>query len=427
MPSKPHGNRAILRLSGFIGIIPANTDRRERRMKKKAVWAVLVFAGIIAGSGGVFAADISSVVRGNSAFSADLFSRIAASKPDENIFFSPHSISVALAMTYAGAGGRTAEQIASVMHFQGGNEELHGGFEALAAVLEQKKGDCRLEIANALWGQEDYPFLQDYIGLIDTYYGGGFRTVNFKEKKEEARRAINEWAAAKTSGKVRELLKPDILNELTRLVLTNAIYFRGNWAARFDPEQTTAAPFHVRPGETTEVQMMHATGMFRYAEQDGVEFLEMPYEGDELSMVVLLPGITASGDAVPIDLGKLDGWLAAAFPGQTEIWLPKFRFEAEYRLDEYLKEMGMADAFSLPPADFSGLNGRKDLYITAVVHKAVIDVNEEGSEAAAATAVVIGTKMAPRKNYFRADRPFIFLIRHNETGAILFLGRVVRP
>ena len=396
-------------------------------MKKKAVWAIFVFAGFLAGSGCAFAADIPSVVRGNAAFSADLFSRIAASEPDGNIFFSPHSISAALAMTYAGAGGRTAEQIASAMHFQGSGEDLHGSFAALAAVLEQKKGSCRLEVANALWGQEGYPFLQDFIGLIDRHYGGGFRTVNFKERKEEARAAINEWAAANTSGKIRELLKPEILTELTRLVLTNAIYFRGNWAARFDPEQTTAAPFHVRPGETTEVQMMHATGMFRYAEQDGVEFLEMPYEGDELSMVVLLPGITASGDAVPIDLGKLDGWLAAAFPGQTEIWLPKFTFEAEYRLDEYLKEMGMADAFSLPPADFSGLNGRKDLYITAVIHKAVIDVNEEGSEAAAATAVVIGTKMAPRKNYFRADRPFIFLIRHNETGAILFLGRVVRP
>jgi len=396
-------------------------------MKKKAVWAVLVFAGILAGSGCAFPADISLVVRGNAAFSADLFSRIAASKPDENIFFSPHSISVALAMTYAGAGGRTAEQIASAMGFQGDPDALHGGFAALADALEQGKGLNRLEIANALWGQENYPFLQDFTGLIDRYYGGGFRTVNFKERKEEARGAINDWAAAQTSGKVRELLKPGILNELTRLVLTNAIYFRGNWAARFDPEHTAAAPFHVRPGETAEVQMMHRAGVFKFAEMDGVKLLEMPYEGENISMVVLLPGITASGDAVPIDLGKLDGWLAAAFPGETEIWLPKFRFEAEYKLEEYLKGMGMTDAFSVPPADFSGLNGRKDLYITAVVHKAVIDVNEEGSEAAAATAVVIGTKMAPRKNYFRADRPFIFLIRHNDTGAILFLGRVVRP
>lgn len=406
-----------------------------RKMTAKLMIGALLFGQVI--TAGLFDAtavamekeksNLQAVVTGNSEFAMDLYKTINIADDKKNVFFSPFSISTALSMTYAGARGNTEKQMADTMHFSLGQSELHPAFRELASTLQAEHKGYRLEIANALWGQQGYEFQPDFMALIQKEYNGGFHTVDFSNQTEESRGIINSWVGQKTNDKIKDLLAKGSLTSLTRLVLTNAIYFKGDWEHKFKSEETKLSPFHIQSDEIVNVPMMHQSGNFRYAQIDGVKVLELPYVGGDLSMVAVLPKETVAEFDQGLDASRLNDWLAKTTEQDVNVFLPKFKFEDKYELNDILPGMGMTDAFDLPPADFSGISGKKDLYITKVIHKAVIEVNEEGSEATAATAVVIGLKSVLFKPEFKADRPFLFFIRHNPTGSILFLGRVMNP
>ncbi len=374
----------------------------------------------------VQAGDQTRLVAGNTRFALELYDQLR--KEDGNLFFSPFSLSTALAMTYAGARENTAAEMARVLHFELAPERLHPAFAELQRKLDvsqDKDAGYRLHVANALWPQEGYAFLPEFFELCRTHYRAGLQTVDYAGATEEARQTINRWVEQRTEDKIKELLKPGILTPLTTLVLTNAIYFKGDWAAQFDPDKTQDAPFTLLDGKQVSVPLMNQTGEFGYAEDADVQVLELPYAGEALSMVVLLP---REPDGLPaleksLDARKLADWLAKLRPRTVRVALPRFKMTSEFQLNEVLQAMGMRDAFA--EADFSGMTGARDLFIGAVVHKAFVDVNEEGTEAAAATAVVMLRSSLPPP--FRADHPFLFLIRDTRSGSILFLGRVINP
>ncbi len=374
--------------------------------------------------------DVQAVAKASNAFAGRLYGELA--KEEGNLFFSPYSISSALAMTYAGARGRTAGQMAAVLGFSLPPDKLDPALATLMAGFNAKGKPYELYVANALWGQVRYPFAPDFLGTIDKYFGGGFREVDYTgdASREKARQEINAWTEDHTAKKIKDLIKPNILTPLSRLVLTNAIYFKGNWARQFKAENTRPMPFTVSEARQVEVPMMRQKAEFGYLEDAGLQALEMRYAGDELAMVVLLPESPAGLGAVEAALPhKLDGWLAGLSREKVEVFLPRFKLEQDFILNEPLAALGMEDAFSEAAADFSGMrsDGVRDLHIAKVIHKAFVDVNEEGTEAAAATAVVIATKSVMLNPVFKADHPFLFLIRDLRTGTILFLGRMAEP
>jgi serpin B len=378
------------------------------------------------GGGGV-----AGVAKGNNAFAVDLYGKLRE-RPG-NLFLSPYSISTALAMTYAGARGETAEQMARTLHFGGPAEELHRSFERLSKQIGgegEEKRPYQLSVANALWGQEGDPFRPEFLELVEKHYGAGLRRVDFRAT-EQARRIINAWVEEETRGKIQDLLKSPHPSPDTSLVLTNAIYFKGDWATPFRKEATKAESFALAGGGKVEVPMMHQMGRFSYHDAGRFHALGMPYAGDALEMVVLLP---KEGDG----LARMEAALtekaiaeviAKRGPRRVDVALPRFKVEAGFELQDALSALGMPLAFT-GSADFSGMNGRRDLFISAVIHKAFADVNEEGTEAAAATAVVMTRAAAARPEpvvTFRADHPFVFLIRDLRNGSLLFLGRVADP
>jgi len=370
----------------------------------------------------------AGVVEGNNQFAFELFNRINYVEGDKNIFISPVSLSTALGITYAGSRGTTAKQMADTMHFTLPQTEMQQGFSSLLAAFGSDGKSYQLKLANALWGQEKYRFDPDFVSLIDNSYGGGFRTVDFINNREVSRQTINSWVAEKTADKIQELLLADDLSMDTKLVLTNAVYFKGAWTAPFKQEQTLLNhPFQIRPGEMVAVPMMWQTSEFRYAMTKEAQLVELPYEGDELSMVVLLPNSTLEELAGSLAPELVRSWLEQLKPEGLTVFLPKFKIEARYYLEEqkFLPAMGIIDAFSKRDADFSGMTGHNDLYIAHVIHQAVIEVNEAGSEATGATAVVMDSKSA--MSIFRADKPFLFMIMHKPTGSILFMGKVNNP
>ena len=390
---------------------------------------------LILGMGTMSRADeegdrMAEVVRGNNQFAFDLYARLR-DQPG-NIFLSPYSISTALAMTYAGARGETAEQMAGTLHFTASPERLHGAFRALVGQINGRGEDrpYTLAVANALWGQEGDPFRPEFLRLLAEDYGAGLRRVDFRSG-EQARRVINEWAEGQTGGKIKDLLQPPHPTPDTSLVLTNAIYFKGDWAGPFPKGATKDEIFTVTEDKRIPVPMMRRVGRLGYLDGGGFQALALPYAGDALSMVVLLPKETGGLAEFERSLTAeaLSDWLAKLRPHRVDVALPKFKVEAGFELQKALSAMGMPVAFS-GDADFSGINGRRDLFISAVIHKAFVDVNEEGTEAAAATAVLMPRSAAARPEplmTFRADHPFVFLIRDKPTGSILFLGRVTNP
>jgi serpin B len=311
------------------------------------------------------------------------------------------------------------------------NEQFHKEFGSIISRLNQagQIGGFELVVANALWGQKGYKFKDDFLTLVKTNYDGNLELVDFAKQTEEARKTINDWVENKTKDKIKELIKPGMLDTTTRLVLTNAIYFKGKWAVQFKPELTRDAPFTLPGGEKVTVPMMNQTGNFGYMETDTIQILEMPYVGNGLSMVILLPRKPDGVEDLEKELtsDNLAGWLTKLRKREVQVFVPKFKMTSEFSLGDTLSAMGMPDAFSTK-ADFSGMTGSRDLFISAVVHKAYVDVYEEGTEAAAATGVGMKlTSIAPPPPVFRADHPFIFLIRDNQTGSILFLGRCANP
>lgn len=372
--------------------------------------------------------DVRTAAQGANEFACKLFSRVA--QGESNAFFSPYSISSALAMTYAGARGRTAEQMAAVLGFSLPEDSLYPALSELAALFSAEDKAYQLHVANALWAQAGYPLAPDYLRIVKTYFGAGVREVDYVNdaNRKKARRTINAWIEERTANKIRELIKKGILTDLTRLVLTNAIYFKGNWELQFKKADTRKMPFAVSKTEKTNVPMMRQSEEFGYAETGRVQVLEMPYAGGDLSMVVLLPTEASSvGGLLEALPRELDGWLDSLFTAQVDVYLPRFKLEQEFVLNDALIALGMADAFSEKDADFSGMATHGGLYISTVIHKAFVDVNEEGTEAAAATdkAMMLGAPM--QSCIFKADHPFLFLIRDVRTGAILFMGRMSKP
>ncbi len=353
----------------------------------------------------------------------DLYKQVAGN--EGNLFLSPYSISTALAMTYGGARGETAAQMNDTLHL-GGQGATHPAFSHLRKKLNgvQEKGDVQLSVANSLWPQVDHAFLADYLGMTKEFYGVDIEPVDFKRDTEAARLRINNWVEAKTADKIQDLLEEGAVTTLTRLVLANAIYFKGNWASQFKKEATRDAPFTLESGDTVTVPMMSRTDDFNFAYAKTFQALELPYEGGDLSMIVLLPAET---DGLPALEQALTPELVAGLEFNEQevmVQLPKFKFEWKMELSKTLSAMGMPLAFS-NQADFSGMDGSKELSIGIVVHQAFVEVNEEGTEAAAATGV--GMRVTSMPPMFQANRPFLFLIRENATGAILFIGRVVDP
>ena len=371
--------------------------------------------------------EIETVVKGNTAFALDLYQQLMAD--EGNLFFSPYSISVALAMTYAGARGNTAAQMAQTLHFALEQAEVHPAFAALEARLNsvQQKGQVKLAVANSLWPHKKYDFLPEFLTLIKEYYGVEITPVDYEHATEAARLLINEWVEAKTEKKIVNLIPPGMLTVLTSLVLVNAIYFKGDWASQFDKQLTRDAPFHVSATESVTVPTMNQTRKLRYAKRDDLQVLELPYAGDDLCLVVLLPDKVDGLDELQAALTaeRLDMWTADMWETTVGVHLPKFKLTSTFELSEALKVLGMTDAFD--NADFSGMDGMKWLVIAAVLHKAFVDMNEEGTEAAAATAVTISRAALMLPVNFQVDHPFMFLIRDNVTRSILFLGRVVNP
>ncbi len=368
---------------------------------------------------------------GNTAFALDLYAKLKTT--DGNLFFSPYSISTALAMTYAGARGDTATQMAKVLHFPAAQDRLHPAFAALESNLKaiQKKGKVRLDVANSLWPQQKYPFLPEYLSLLKRYYGTSVTPLDYVNAPEAARKTINDWVERKTNRKITDLIQPGMLTALTRLVLANAVYFKGKWTDPFDPSGTSDQPFHLSTNKDVMCRLMLHEGDYAYNETPDLQALALPYVGDDLSMIILLPRKTDGLSALESELtpAKLTEWVGPLAERKVDVFLPKFKFTRGFSLEKTLAAMGMTDAFSFK-ADFSGMDGRTNwLFISEVVHKAFVDVNEEGTEAAAATVVVIAENAMPESipAVFRADHPFLFLIRDRHTGSILFMGRVMDP
>jgi len=350
----------------------------------------------------------------------DLYQKLSGEN-DENLFLSPYSISTALAMVYGGAGGETAEQINNTLHF-GGQGATHPALSHLRATLNgiQKKGYVELSTANSLWPQKDYAIRSDYLAMTSEFYGSTIESVDYKTDAEGARQKINGWVEDQTNDRIKDLIPKGMLDPMTRLVLANAIYFKGNWARQFKAEHTRPTLFKLADGTTTNVPMMSQTADFKLAHTPDFQALELPYEGGDLSMLILLP---SESDKLPeFNLERL----AELQFNEMEVMvqLPKFKLESSFELGGTLAALGMPLAFSRQ-ADFSGMAGTKNLYISDVVHKAFVEVNEEGTEAAAATAVGMRTTSMPPM--FTANHPFLFLIRENSTGTILFIGRVMDP
>lgn len=373
--------------------------------------------------------EIAKLVAGNNRFALDLYGKLRSR--DGNLFFSPYSISTALAMTYAGAGGTTAEQIRQTLALEGDVRQVADAYQALSQMLTSEAASgIQLSVANRLWGQQGYGFLPDFLRLTREDFGAPLAELDFAQT-DQARAAINDWVAAATQGKIGELIPPGALDAMTRLVLTNAIYFKGGWTEPFEKKHTREAPFFAAPDRQVKTPMMHRQDRFGYRQQDGLQTLELPYGNDELSMLVLLPekqdGLAELEAALTAD--KLAEWTTRLGRPEVSVFLPKFKVEAEFNLNETLSALGMPAAFS-NAADFSGMSSHEGLKIAAVLHKAYVDVNEEGTEAAAATGVIMMPTAMPQPQripVFRADHPFLFLIRDNRTGEILFIGRVTEP
>lgn len=371
---------------------------------------------------------VAEVVRANNQFALEFYKEIK--EDGENLFFSPYSISTALAMTYEGAKGKTADEMADVFGFSIEDSTRQFGFAKIQNQLNKQDKEYELNTANALWAQEDYPFLAEYLGLVEKYYGGKTTNFDFVNQAEQASQTINAWVEEKTNNKIKDLIPEGVLNAMTRLVLTNAIYFKGTWLTQFAPEETNEQDFKVSETETVKAEMMQLVDTdekFNYFSDEEVEVLELPYTGEDLSMFILLPRENdIAGFEEAISLEKIEQWQKGLQEIKIDIYLPKFKLKTKYFLPEKLKNMGMLDAFSAN-ADFSGMDGTRNLFISDVIHQAFVEVNEEGTEAAAATAVVIRVTSVLEVKEFRADHPFIFFIQDKQTNSILFLGKVVNP
>ncbi len=397
------------------------------------LFPLLIAQGAMAAPPSVPPADRAEAVNGSNAFAVDLYAQL--SKQPGNLFFSPESISTAFGMAYAGARGETATEMQHVFHFTLPPDRLHPAMGALLAEMNAQHKGYDLHVADALWAQQDSNFEESYLKLVQSDYGAGFHRVNFKISPDSVRTTINAWVEKQTNDKIKNLLGPGALNSSTRLVLTNAIYFKGDWQDPFDAEATQKEEFHLSAAQWVMAPMMHRTGGYSYYDGGTFQALELPYSGNEISMVVLLPKQTDGLAALEHSFasGVAGEWIRKLEPvDKVILTLPRFTMTQQFELNSALSAMGMAQAFS-GTADFSGMTGKPDFSISAAIHKAYIDVNEKGTEAAAATSIVMrATAMRrefpePPPIVFRADHPFLFILLDTRSGSMLFLGRVADP
>jgi len=382
----------------------------------------------------VASSDISLLTGGNGVFAFNLYKLV--SEEEGNLFFSPYSVSAALAMTYAGARGDTEKQMTDTLQFYLSQNQLHPAFNSLDQELasrgEGAKGKdgegFRLNIVNAIWGQKDYAFLVSFLDTLAENYAAGLRILDFVNETEPSRITINDWVSDETEGRIKDLIPQGAISEMTRLVLTNAIYFNAAWQYSFKEDATSPGVFYLLNGGEVTVPMMEQQESFAYSKGDNYQAVELPYDGRELSMVILLPNSRQfEAFEKAINYQQVEDITADLERREVRIKMPKFEFDSSFGLKKTLSDMGMPVAFSAD-ADFSGMTGKKDLFISDVIHKAFVSVDEAGTEAAAATAVIMELTAMPEEPIeVTLDRPFIFLIRDMETGAILFIGRVMNP
>lgn len=383
---------------------------------------------------GYVQSDVDKAIAANNDFAIKMYSTLK--KTSKNLFFSPYSMSTAFAMVYEGARNNTAEEISNVFGFNKDLQKNRSSYAYLFNKYNPEKADYRLSVANAIWVQNDYKILNEYTNVLDQFYGAKAENVDFRGNLEPSRLKINTWVEKQTMDKIKDLFPKGSLNESTKLALTNAVYFKGSWVKAFDPKDTVEERFiH---GEITDnvvnVPMMRRTdkdALFPYYEDENAQLLEMPYQGDDLSMMVILPKQKVALDKIETNLTSkmLAAWQSKMVVKEVNVFFPKFKLETDYDLIKPLKNLGMQEPFALT-SDFSGMDGTKKLYIGTVVHKAFVDVNEEGTEAAAATGIGMMTKTSANIDpvpVFRADHPFIFIIKDKVSGNILFIGRFVIP
>jgi serpin B len=404
-------------------------------MSKTRLIRLFIFTGNLVSLGiGLAAsaqtAQTGSMVADNTAFALDLYSHVSGTPG--NLFFSPFSISTCLAMTYAGARGETETQMRKTLHLSEPQEAIPASFAKLFDRLNEaeKQNGIQLETANALWAQKGEPFLPAFLKTAGGDYRADIQQANFTTEADAVTRRINGWVARKTRDKIRDILSPDSLNDLTRLILVNAIYFNGTWDVRFEKDANSVHPFHLSANTQADAICMTQVSNVRYSENQDFQAVELSYRGQELSMVILLPQAVDGIGQLEKQLTPafLDGLLSRMAVERVAIGLPKFKIESRFTLNDALANMGMPDAFRDKKADFSGMTGNRDLHISSVIHKAWVEVNEEGTEAAAATVVHMAGRGAPlRAVVFRADHPFLFLIRDRPSGSVLFIGRLANP
>ncbi|XP_053458657.1 leukocyte elastase inhibitor [Nycticebus coucang] len=372
----------------------------------------------------------------NNHFALDLFHALTEDNPTGNIFVSPFSISSAMGMIFLGTRGNTAAQLSKTFHFNM-VEEIHSRFQSLNADINKSGAPYILKLANRLYGEKTYNFLTEFLDSTQKMYGAELASVDFQHASEDARKTINQWVKGQTEGKIPELLAEGVVDSMTKLVLVNAIYFKGDWQNQFRKEATADAPFRLNKKDTKTVKMMYQESKFPfgYIEELKSHVLELHYQGKELSMLILLPD-DIEDDSMglkkieeQLTLEKLHEWTK---PEQLEITqvkvgLPRFKLEDSYVLNTHLARLGVEDLFNSSKADLSGMSESRDIFISKIVHKSFVEVNEKGTEAAAATAGIVAFCMLMPEETFLADRPFLFFIRHNPSASILFMGRYSSP
>jgi serpin B len=404
----------------------------------KTRWIAVLLAGVLAAGASEASAgkpaepDEVALVRGNNEFAFDLYARLRAT--DGNVFFSPYSISSALAMTQAGARGPTARQMSGTLRFPTDGDRLHRAFATVARdVIGGARGGVELHIANGLWTQTGLPILPAFQATVTNLYRAEVTPLDFMRAPETARMRINAWVEQQTRDRIKDLVPEDVIKPDARVVLTNAIYFKGAWQYAFPEAGTRNGPFTLATGAAVgDVPLMNQRGRFRYLDGGTFQALELPYDAGAQSMIVFLP---ARADGLPelektLTAAHMTDYLARMTLDDVSVTLPRFKLTAAFQLKDALVALGMPLAFSAAKADFSGITTAQRLALSAVIHKAYVDVNEKGTEAAAATAAVLVTTSAgPRESsrVFRADHPFLIVIRDNRTGSLLFAGRLVHP
>ena len=369
--------------------------------------------------------SVNSLVDSLNDFSFNFYQKIKSDE-DGNIFFSPYSIFTAFSMAYEGARGNTAAEMKNVLNILQNDPATLGSFGRIYNLLNQNQEGYTISTANAFWAHQDYNFLQEYLDLLENFYMAEANELDFSQNVEAAE-TINNWIEEQTNDKIKDMIQPDMLSDLTKLVLTNAIYFKGFWDIPFDPDDTYEADFELASDETVEVNMMSNNDYnFNYTGNDDLQVIKLYYDKYDLSMIFILPkenNISIAENA--LNAGNLTQWNRDFEERKIDIQIPKFKFETKYTINDLLIEMGIIDAFSPGVADFSGMDGTENLFISKALHQAFVEVNEEGTEAAAATALIMELTAIP--DQFIANHPFIFLIQHEETGAVLFMGRVMNP